>query len=464
MKKTVVLNVVGLTQGLIHEKNTPFLSKWSKEAKINSINPVLPAVTCATQATYVTGKMPNEHGIVGNGWYFKDECEIKFWKQSNKLIQGEKIWEVARKLDPTFTCSNMFWWYNMYSTADYSVTPRPNYLADGRKIPDCYSHPADLRDQLQAKFGDFPLFTFWGPNTNIKSTRWIAEASMFTDNLYDPTLTFIYLPHLDYNLQRYGQDHKSIPKDLKDIDGICADLIKFYEGKGAQVIILSEYGITKVSKPIHINRVLRKKDLLAIRQEQGWDLLDAGASKAFAVSDHQIAHIYVNDKKELKNVRELLENTEGIELILDENTKSDYNIDHERSGDFVVVADKDSWFTYYFWLDDDKAPDYARMVDIHKKPGYDPVEMFLDPKIKIPAFTVGSKLIKKQMGFRTVMDVIPLDATLVGGSHGRISEHVNDRPLIITKQKDLLPAVEGEESLSPTVVFDIILSHLQNNG
>jgi predicted AlkP superfamily pyrophosphatase or phosphodiesterase len=464
MKKTVVLNVVGLTQGLIHEKNTPFLSKWSKEAKINSINPVLPAVTCATQATYVTGKMPNEHGIVGNGWYFKDECEIKFWKQSNKLIQGEKIWDVARKLDPTFTCSNMFWWYNMYSTADYSVTPRPNYLADGRKTPDCYSHPADLRDQLQAKFGDFPLFTFWGPNTNIKSTRWIAEASMFTDNLYDPTLTFIYLPHLDYNLQRYGQDHKSIPKDLKDIDGICVDLIKFYEGKGAQVIILSEYGITKVSKPIHINRVLRKKDLLAIRQEQGWDLLDAGASKAFAVSDHQIAHIYVNDKKELKNVRELLENTEGIELILDENTKSDYNIDHERSGDFVVVADKDSWFTYYFWLDDDKAPDYARMVDIHKKPGYDPVEMFLDPKIKIPAFTVGSKLIKKQMGFRTVMDVIPLDATLVGGSHGRISEHVNDRPLIITKQKDLLPAVEGEESLSPTVVFDIILSHLQNNG
>ncbi len=462
MKKTVILNVVGLTQGLIHEKNTPFLSKWSKEAKINSIKPVLPAVTCAAQATYLTGTMPNEHGIVGNGWYFEDECEIKFWKQSNKLIKGKKIWDYAREIDPNFTCSNMFWWFNMYSTADYSVTPRPNYLADGRKIPDCYSQPADLREQLQEKFGEFPLFNFWGPNTSIKASRWIAEASMFTDNLYDPTLTLIYLPHLDYNLQRHGKDHKSIPKDLKEIDTVCADLIKFYEQKGAQVVILSEYGIDNVSKPIHINRILRKKDLLAIRQEQGLDLLDAGASKAFAVADHQIAHVYVNDKTELQNVRELLENTAGIELVLDENSKSAYQIDHERAGDFVIVAEKDAWFTYYFWLDDEKAPDYARMVDIHKKPGYDPVEMFLDPKIKIPAFTVGSKLIKKQMGFRTVMDVIPIDASLVRGSHGRISEHAADRPLLMSKQKALMPALDGEGSMQATEVFQVILNHLQN--
>ncbi len=457
MKKTVVLNVVGLTTSLIDEKNTPFLSKWSKEAAVSSIRPVLPAVTCAAQATYLTGKMPNEHGIVGNGWYDKEECEVKFWKQSNKLVQGDKIWDLARSLDPTFTCSNMFWWYNMYSSVDYAATPRPNYLADGRKIPDCYTQPANLRDKLQEKYGDFPLFNFWGPNTTIKSSRWIAEAAMFTDTLYDPTLTLVYLPHLDYNLQRYGREHKSIPKDLKDIDAVCADLIKFYEAKGAQVIVLSEYGIDKASKPIHLNRLLRKKDLIAIRREQTWELLDAGASKAFAVADHQIAHVYVNDKKELNNIRNLLENTEGIELVLDEAGKAQYQIDHPRAGDFVVVAEKDAWFTYYFWLDDEKAPDYARMVDIHKKPGYDPVEMFLDPKIKMPAFTVGSKLIKKQMGFRTVMDVIPLDASLVGGSHGRITEEPSESPLIMTKQKDLLP----EARIAPTEVFNIMLKHLQ---
>ena len=457
MKKTLVLDVVGLTPALIGEY-TPFLKKWSSEAKTASITPVLPAVTCSVQSTYLTGKMPNEHGIVGNGWYFEDECEIKFWKQSNKLVQGEKIWDRARKLDPTFTCANMFWWYNMYSSADYGVTPRPNYLADGRKLPDCYSHPADLRDKLQEELGTFPLFDFWGPRTSIKSSKWIADASKMTDQLYDPTLTLVYLPHLDYNFQRYGKNHPSIPKDLKEIDAVCQDLITYYESKGSEIIILSEYGITDVNRPIHLNRVLRKKGYVAIREERGLELLDAGESQAFAVADHQIAHIYVNDKRELDNIKKLIESVEGVEMVLDEKGKKQYHLDHPRSGDLVAVADKDSWFTYYFWLDDQKAPDYARMVDIHKKPGYDPVEMLINPNIKVPVLTVGTKLLKKQLGFRMVMDVIPLDATLIGGSHGRITENTEDRPLLITKNKDVLQ----KQNIEPTEVFDMILAHLQS--
>ncbi|MGI8633815.1 MAG: alkaline phosphatase family protein, partial [Segetibacter sp.] len=191
MKKTVVIDIVGLSSNLIGEF-TPFIKQYAANHNLANIDPVLPAVTTTVQSTYITGKWPSEHGIVGNGWYDREDCEVKFWKQSNKLVHAEKIWERAKKEDETFTCSTMFWWYNMYTSAEYSVTPRPNYLADGRKMPDCYSHPAELRDELQTRLGQFPLFQFWGPGANIKSTQWIADASMFTDDKYNPTLTLIY--------------------------------------------------------------------------------------------------------------------------------------------------------------------------------------------------------------------------------------------------------------------------------
>ncbi len=457
MKKTVVINVVGLTPRLIGEQ-TPFLKKWSQNGKSASIIPPLPAVTCTSQSTFLTGQNPDVHGIVGNGWYFKDECEVKFWRQSNKLVRAKKIWEVAKEKDPSFTCANMFWWYNMYSSVEFSVTPRPQYLADGRKFPDCYSHPADLRDTLQQKLGTFPLFDFWGPRTTIKSSQWIAESSMVVEQLHSPTLTLIYLPHLDYNLQRYGNDFTEIGKDLSEIDDVCAGLIKFYESKGAQVIVLSEYGITNVNHPISLNRIFRENGLVAVREERGLELLDPGASKAFAVADHQVAHVYLNDKSEFKKVRDILEKTKGVELILDDTGKSRHHLNHERAGDFVVVADKDSWFTYYYWLDDNKAPDFARIVEIHKKPGYDPVELFVDPDLSMVPLRVGLKLIKKQLGFRMLMDVIPLKPELVKGSHGRISNKTHDQPLLITQQKDIL----SKNEIHATEVFNLLLAHLES--
>lgn len=426
MNKTVVIDVVGLSSSVIGE-HTPFLKKYLEKKNLHTIEPMLPAVTTSVQSTYLTGEWPSKHGIVGNGWYDREDCEIKFWKQSNKLVQAEKIWEKAKKVDPSFTCAKMFWWYNMYSSADYAVTPRPNYLADGRKIPDCYSHPGELRDELQAKLGQFPLFQFWGPGANIKSSEWIANASMITDEKYNPTLSLIYLPHLDYCLQKYGPDLTKISQELKAIDQVVASLVNYYEARNARIIILSEYGIGPVTHPIHINRILREQDLLAIRIERGLELLDPGASKAFAVADHQVAHVYINDATVTGKVRKLLEKTPGIELVLDKNDQKEYHIDHERSGDFVLMADKESWFTYYFWNDDQKAPDYARVVDIHKKPGYDPVEMFMTSKLR-----AASKLLRKKAGFRYVMDVIPLDATLIKGSHGNIFNDPSFHPVIIT--------------------------------
>src|SRR5690606_384891 len=219
MKKTVVIDIVGLSASLIGD-NTPFLKQYVSRKHMHTITPMRPAVTTSVQSTSVTGKWPAEHGIVGNGWYDREDCEVKFWKQSNKLVHGDKIWDRAKREDPSFTCAKMFWWYNMYSTADFSVTPRPNYLADGRKMPDCYAHPAVLRDYLQKELGQFPLFQFWGPGANIKSTQWIADASILTDNAYNPTLTLIYLPHLDYCLQKFGQDFLQIGNELQEIDRV----------------------------------------------------------------------------------------------------------------------------------------------------------------------------------------------------------------------------------------------------
>jgi predicted AlkP superfamily pyrophosphatase or phosphodiesterase len=351
---------------------------------------------------------------------------VKFWKQSNKLVLAEKIWERAKKVEPAFTFSNMFWWYNMYSSADYAVTPRPNYLADGRKLPDCYSTPPGLRDELQKELGQFPLFQFWGPGANIKSTQWIADASIITDKKFDPTLTLIYLPHLDYCLQKFGQDFSLISKDLHEIDRVVEQLVAHYKASNARVILLSEYGITNVSNSISINRVLREQGLLQVRVERGLELLDAGASRAFAVADHQVAHIYINEPSVTSKVRSVVEKIPGVELVLDEPEQVRYGIRHERAGELVLMADQRSWFTYYFWLDDEKAPDYARSVDIHKKPGYDPVEMFMTSRVR-----AGYKLLRKKVGLRYVMDVIPLDPTMIKGSHGRIGTEKQFHPVFI---------------------------------
>tara|TARA_R110002012_G_scaffold279451_7_gene467624 strand:- start:30751 stop:32127 length:1377 start_codon:yes stop_codon:yes gene_type:complete len=448
MKKTVVIDVVGLSAHLIGE-HTPFLQDYIKGRQVQSIVPMLPAVTTSVQSTYVTGKWPTETGIVGNGWYDNQDSEIKFWKQSNKLVAGEKIWEKAKKVDPLFTCSKMFWWYNMYSSADFSATPRPQYLADGRKMPDCYTQPAGLRDELQKELGQFPLFQFWGPGANIKSTQWIADASVFTDRRYDPTLTLIYLPHLDYCLQKFGPDFELVGKELTEIDQVVKGLVDYYTKKKANIILLSEYGISPVSRPVHFNRLLRKKGLLSIREERGLELLDAGASKAFAVADHQVAHVYVNDPSVMEEVKRLAEATQGVRLVLDRAQQKKHHINHERSGDLVLIADEHSWFTYYFWLDDVKAPDYARAVDIHKKPGYDPVEMFMSSKLR-----AGYKLLRKKLGFRYVMDVIPLDANLIKGSHGSPLVDSKYHPVLITDEK------VSDSPVPATSVHDIIWQSL----
>jgi predicted AlkP superfamily pyrophosphatase or phosphodiesterase len=454
MHKTVVLNVVGLTPKLLKHART--LQEWAAGGVVARVTPAFPAVTCTAQADYLTGRYPSEHGIVGNGWYSREDGEIRFWKQSNRLVQAPKIWDAARAVDPSFTCANLFWWFNMYSTADYAVTPRPMYPADGRKLPDVYTTPPELRDELQRALGTFPLFDFWGPRASIKSSQWIAAAAKHVEIKFNPTLTLVYLPHLDYDLQRAGPGDAAAHRAVEQIDGVVADLGAFYTLRGARIVVLSEYALRAVSTPVHVNRVLREHGFIAVREELGRELLDPGASGAFALADHQVAHIYVNAPSRMSAVRDLLERTPGIECVLDGDGKRSYRIDHERAGDLVAMAAPGAWFTYYYWLDDDRAPDFARTVDIHRKPGYDPVELFLDPEIRVPAVTVGWKLAKKAFGFRTLLDVIPLDASLVRGSHGRPDADGDEVPLFVTRQRELV----RHSIIGSVDVYALILNHL----
>src|SRR5262245_31016135 len=370
MNKVAVLNIVGLTPRLLGP-SMPRLSLWATQGRTAQIKPAFPAVTCTAQADYLTGRYPNEHGIVGNGWYARDDCEVRFWKQSNALVRSPKVWDVARSEDPSFTCANLFWWFNMYSSADYSVTPRPMYPADGRKVSDVYTKPGDLRVELQTALGTFPLFEFWGPRAGIRSSEWIARAATHVDRKFDATLTLIYLPHLDYNLQRFGMNQAIVQRDLQLVDDIAADLIEFFESRGAVVIVVSEYGLSDVTSPVHLNRVLRAHGLLAVRDELGLEVLDPGASAAFAVADHQIAHVYVNDQSQLRRVRDVLKASPGVDDVLGCEELSALGLFHPRCGDLVAVSAADSWFTYYYWNDNERAPDFARTVDIHRKPGYD---------------------------------------------------------------------------------------------
>ena len=182
MRRTVVLDVVGLAADHVGDA-TPNLQALARDGWLCLLQTILPAVTCSVQSTLTTGCLPRDHGCVANGWYFRRLSEVWLWRQSNRLVAGEKIWEAAHRRNEEFTCANLFWWYNMYSSASYSVTPRPMYPADGRKIPDIYTEPAGLRDELQDRLGRFPLFNFWGPAADIRSSRWIAASSAATTRI-----------------------------------------------------------------------------------------------------------------------------------------------------------------------------------------------------------------------------------------------------------------------------------------
>ncbi|XVS67580.1 alkaline phosphatase family protein [Actinosynnema sp. CA-299493] len=455
MKPLVVIDVVGLTPRLLpHMPNLTRLGRRGWQAELGT---VLPAVTCSAQSTLLTGLTPAEHGIVGNGWYFRDLGEVHLWRQHNRLVQGEKLWETARRAHPGYTAANVCWWYAMGASTDITITPRPIYHADGRKSPDAYVRPPALHDELVGELGEFPLFQYWGPTATLKSSEWIVGAARRVLAAQRPDLLLVYVPHLDYDLQRFGPDSPQAARAAADVDAALAPLLTDADAAGATVVALSEYGITEAHRPVDVNRALRRAGLLEVHTQAGMELLDPWTSRAFAVADHQIAHVYVADPADLPRARAVLEELPGVDVVLDREAQAGVHLDHERSGELVVVAEPDAWFTYYYWTDDDRAPDFARGVEIHRKPGYDPAELFFNPHDPLVKAKAGLNLARKKLGLRYTMNVVPLDPSCVRGTHGRLPDRPEDGPVLLCSDPAAPAAVERTGRIAATDVRDLLL-------
>ena len=429
------LNVVGLTPRLLAQ--APRLRALGAAGVARPLGGVVPAVTTTAQATALTGLTPSGHGIVGNGWYLRDQGEVRFWMQSNRLIQGETVYAAARRRarerGVPFTSAKLFWWFNQGAPVDFSVTPKPWYGCDGSKVFGIHGDPPDLAPRLERELGPFPFFSFWGPRAGLPASTWIARATAHVLRTERPTFTMAYLPHLDYDLQRFGPQAPGTAERVREVDEAAGLVLDAAAATGTEVVVFSEYGLLPVRCVAHPNRVLRRAGLLAVRDGPFGETLDTFRSRAFAVCDHQIAHVIVRDAEDLPAVRRLLEDLPETGRVLDRDARVAMGLEHPRSGDLVLLAKPEAWFAYPYWLDDGRAPDFARTVDIHRKPGYDPLELFVDPALRVPALRVARRLLQKKLGLRMKMDVVPLEAGLVQGSHGVPSLDPDDGPVLVAE-------------------------------
>jgi hypothetical protein len=222
-----------------------------------------------------------------------------------------------------------------------------------------------------------------------------------------------------------------MPRLVRELDDACEPILEAAKEQGARVWVVSEYGHCDVAGVMFPNRVLRAGGFLEVRPGPFGELLDTFNSRAFAVCDHQLAHIYVKDPLDISPVRDLVAQIPSVGPLYSSEERAEIGLDHPRSGEIIALAKPNAWFAYPYWLDDRLAPDFARTVDIHRKPGFDPNELFVDPKIKLPALRIARRLLQKKLGFRTLFDVIPIDTFPVRGSHGLTAPDPQDKPLLI---------------------------------
>ena len=398
MNYTILLDVVGLEVKHLDSGLVPNIAKITANGETAKLEPTFPSVTSTVQASILSGRYPREHGIISNGLYDRNTYNVSFWEQSSSLVQAQRVWDTVKQKNSKKTAV-LFWQNTMYANSEIVVTPRPIHL-DDKMIMWCYSKPVGYYEKLKEKLGEFNLASYWGPFASSKSSEWIANAAEYTLDNERPNFLFVYIPHVDYSAQRFGKGAVQVRDDLKKADEIVGRLVQKTTDLGiqdeTQFVIISEYAFNDVKGAVPLNLVLRDAGLLSIRTIQEKEYLDLEYSKAFAMVDHQVAHLYIKKGNETET-RKALETIDGVERILDSTDKKELAIDHERSGELIAISARDRWFSYYWWHDENRAPDFAGKVDIHRKPGYDPVELFIDQKTKS----------------------IPLDASLVKGSHGR---------------------------------------------
>ena len=463
-KYFVVLDIVGLDVShldSLSQKYPNISSLFENDGEYGYMKPVFPSVTCTVQASILTGKYPKEHGIISNGFFDRENLQTLFWEQSTNLVQSEKIWDTLKNKNNMLKTALLFWQNSMYSNNDYIVTPRPIHLENGQMDMWCYSKPVNYYEAISKEVGEFNLMNYWGPFASIKSSEWITKSVQYTIKNHRPNLIYAYFPQLDYTAQKFGHSSPQVSDDLKQIDDCVGNIIEKVKETGifddTQFILLSEYRFNDVKDAIPINRTLREKGLLQVRTIRGKEYIDYEYSDAFAMVDHQIAHIYIKNNNNLskEKIKNAIEDIPGIDKVYDDEEKQKLYIDHARSGELIAIAEKDRWFSYYWWYDDqkkknsnldvaetdlnDKAPSFTKTVDIHRKPGYDPLDLFIDPV---------SKCISTNTG-------------LIRGSHGRPYDMESGEGLsafLSSKKIDHIKKeiFDGHQVINCLDIFDVV--------
>ena len=369
--KLLVIDVAALGMNQARRMEVPGLS--FREAA-----PCFPALTCVAQAGFRTAAQPESHGLVGNGLWFPELKKVLFWEQSASLVEGPRMWEPLRARGKTV--GMLFWQQSLGESVDLVLSPRPIHKHEGGMIQDCYSQPADLYGRLCAKIGrGFNLMHYWGPLASRKSSEWITDATcaVMADATLAPDLLFTYLPHLDYDLQRHGPDSLQAARSRAKLAGLLVKLRAAAEANGYDWLVFGDYAIGTISEPaVFPNRALRDAGLFWTRSIKGMAYPDFFSSPAFAVVDHEVAHVFTRDDASKEKARQIVAALPGVESVLEGETRRAAGLDHRRAGELVLVAKRGTWFAYPWWTDRREAPDYATHIDIHNKPGYDPCELF----------------------------------------------------------------------------------------
>ncbi|MCG6154543.1 alkaline phosphatase family protein [Rubinisphaera margarita] len=377
----------------------PNLSRIAGQGTQTPLVPSYPPVTCPVQISLSTGVDASQHGVIANGFYWRDKHEVEMWTAWNEVIEAPRIWDRLHEHDPELTSAVWFPLLTKGTTSEYACTFAPIHNPDGSESLWCYTKPTELYGELRDTLGHFPLKHFWGPLSNIKSSEWIINSAIIAAEKFAPRFYFIYLPHLDYAAQKFGPDSPEAQQALADIDEHIGRLIDGFSKAGLEDVLwlfAGEYAITPVDSVAYPNRLLREADLLQVENREDGEWIDFANTPVWAMVDHQLAHVFVRDQERIEEVADLFRKDPLIEKVLVGSERGPYNLDHPRSGEVVLISKPNAWFAYYYWLDDANAPGFARTIDIHRKPGYDPCEMY----INMPSMQT------------------PLDPTLVKGSHG----------------------------------------------
>jgi hypothetical protein len=431
----ILLSIPGLRRADV--ARMPHLRGLVEAGDDSDLVPSFPCVTCPVQANMTTGQPPGRHGVVANGFFWRDKSEVEMWTAWNDCIQAPQLWDVLHEKAPGVTSAVWFALHSKGCGADFVCTPAPIHNPDGSESLWCYTRPEPLYGELRDALGHFPLHHFWGPLANIRSTEWIANSAVHSAAVSRPNFFYIYLPHLDYAAQRTGPDGEPAMAALGQLDEVlgrlAAGMKAAYVGTRLLWLVASEYTIVPVRHVLFPNRILREAGLVSVDSQADGERLDLAGSAAWTLVDHQFGHLFVKDGDPslAEKAAALFRGKEGVAEVLIGDQRGRYDLDHARSGDVVLVSAEWSWQAYYWWLDDSRAPPFARTVDIHRKPGYDPVELFVD----LPQKT------------------IPLDAARIKGSHGAPARRPEQRGVLLTSERGVL----ASRSLADTDVFDLVL-------